>query len=97
MLSIVHNSFTPETEEVALLDVDLSNHLSLVLYNDDVNTFEFVIDCLVEICSHDFIQAEQCAHIVHYKGKCEVKVGAFEELEQQCRELLRRGLSATIE
>lgn len=69
---------------------------SLLLYNDDFNTFDYVIETLVEICGHDYVQAEQCAYIVHYKGKCDVKHGAYEKLEPVCKELLRRGLTAEI-
>lgn len=69
----------------------------LILHNDDVNTFDHVIESLVEICGHDEIQAEQCAWIVHYNGKCSVKRGTFDNLEPRCTALLDRGLSATIQ
>lgn len=69
----------------------------IVLYNDDVNTFDHVIDSLVEVCDHDPLQAEQCTLIIHYKGKCAVKKGSFEELKPRCTALLNRGLSAEIE
>ncbi|MBS1646245.1 MAG: ATP-dependent Clp protease adaptor ClpS [Bacteroidetes bacterium] len=68
----------------------------LVLYNDDVNTFDFVIETLVQVCQHQTLQAEQCAYIVHYKGKCEVKKGSLSELKPLCRALLDKGLSASI-
>jgi ATP-dependent Clp protease adaptor protein ClpS len=68
----------------------------IILFNDDVNTFDWVIDSLVEICDHDPLQAEQCAFLVHYKGKCGVKKGTYEELEPRCTNLLERGLSAEI-
>tara|TARA_R110002049_G_scaffold308233_1_gene511430 strand:+ start:1609 stop:1890 length:282 start_codon:yes stop_codon:yes gene_type:complete len=58
----------------------LDNSSEIVLYNDDVNTFDHVIDCLVNYCGHDLVQAEQCSHIVHYKGKCSVKRGPKEKL-----------------
>ncbi len=69
----------------------------IVLHNDDVNTFDHVIECLVEICQHDPIQAEQCATIVHYNGKCSVKRGTYDQLEPRCTALLQRGLSAEIQ
>jgi ATP-dependent Clp protease adaptor protein ClpS len=72
------------------------NVREIILHNDDVNTFDHVIDCLVEICGHDPIQAEQCAWIVHYNGKCSVKRGTYEELEPRCTALLERGLGAEI-
>jgi ATP-dependent Clp protease adaptor protein ClpS len=70
---------------------------ALILYNDDFNTFDFVISCLVKVCGHDFLQAEQCAHLVHYKGKCVVKNGTFKELKPLCESLLEKGLTAKIE
>ena len=69
----------------------------IILHNDDVNTFEHVIDCLVDVCGHDPIQAEQCAWIVHYNGKCSVKRGTFDQLEPRCTTLMQRGLSAVIQ
>ena len=69
----------------------------IVLHNDDVNTFDHVIDSLVDICGHEPIQAEQCAWIVHHNGKCSVKRGTFDQLEPRCTALLQRGLSAEIQ
>lgn len=67
-----------------------------MLHNDDVNTFDHVIDTLVRVCKHDQLQAEQCAILVHYKGKCTVKTGSYEELIPQCSALLDAGLSAEL-
>lgn len=75
----------------------LTKEYEIVLYNDDVNTFDFVIDALIDICDHDSIQAEQCTMLVHYKGKCAVKTGAYEDLEPYCTKLLEIGLSAEIQ
>ena len=72
-------------------------HLNeIVLFNDDVNTFDHVIESLVAICNHSHEQAEQCALLVHYKGKCTVKTGSYDELEPLCSRLLEAGLSAEI-
>ena len=68
----------------------------LVLFNDDYNTFDFVIETLVELCDHDAIQAEQCALMVHFKGKCGVKSGTFKELKPIQQEMLNRSLTASI-
>ena len=68
----------------------------IVLYNDEVNTFDHVIETLVYVCDHTPEQAEQCSIIVHYKGKCTVKTGAYKELEPRCSMLLEAGLSAEI-
>ena len=85
-----------KTEKSTVIIEELIDNKSLVLYNDDFNTFEFVIETLVDICGHSPIQAEQCACLVHYKGKCEIKQGTYEKLEPLCSELLRRGLTAEI-
>jgi ATP-dependent Clp protease adaptor protein ClpS len=68
----------------------------IVMYNDDVNTFDHVIDTLIRVCNHTPEQAEQCSLIVHYKGKCTVKTGPIKELTPQCLQLLDAGLSAEI-
>jgi len=68
----------------------------LILFNDDFNTFEFVIKTLIELCDHDEIQAEQCALITHYKGKCEIKSGTFTELKPINDEMLYRRLTVEI-
>ena len=68
----------------------------IVLYNDDVNTFDHVIDTLVKACKHTDEQAEQCALIVHYKGQCTIKTGVYEDLEAPCTLILDAGLSAEI-
>ncbi|REG99767.1 ATP-dependent Clp protease adaptor ClpS [Flavobacterium aquicola] len=68
----------------------------IIVYNDDVNTFDHVIDTLVRVCDHTLIQAEQCSLIVHFNGKCTVKTGEYEKLKIQCTGLLEAGLSAEI-
>lgn len=85
--------FQQEESDVLLME-DIENQL--VLFNDDVNTFQNVISWLVEICGHNPLQAEQCALIVHYKGKCTVKNGSYEELLPQASALLDRGLTVEI-
>ena len=69
----------------------------LVVHNDDFNTFEFVIQTLIEVCKHEPEQAEQCTLIIHYKGKCVVRSGDYSTLEPMYREILNRGITATIE
>ncbi len=75
----------------------LSEERELILHNDDVNTFDFVIDALIEVCSHEPLQAEQVALIAHYKGKCGALSGDYYKLKPPCEEMTRRGLSVTIE
>ena len=69
----------------------------LVLYNDDINTFDHVIACLVQICNHTQEQAQQCAMLVHYKGKCIVKSGEIAKLNGYCESLRQKGLKAKVE
>ncbi|RZJ35327.1 MAG: ATP-dependent Clp protease adaptor ClpS [Flavobacterium sp.] len=68
----------------------------IIIYNDDVNTFDHVIETLIRVCSHTAEQAEQCSLIIHYVGKCTVKTGSMRELRPQCTQLLDAGLSAEI-
>jgi ATP-dependent Clp protease adaptor protein ClpS len=74
-----------------------SESCSLILYNDNINTFDHVIKSLVEICGHDSVQAEQCALIVHLKGSCEVKFGQKEVLTAMSRSLNKKGLNSKVE
>ncbi|MCU0363000.1 MAG: ATP-dependent Clp protease adaptor ClpS [Bacteroidales bacterium] len=68
----------------------------LMLYNDDFNTFDHVIKSLVEVCGHDSIQAEQCALIVHFRGKCDIKRGSDNLLAAMCNSLILKGLSSEV-
>lgn len=69
----------------------------LIVWNDEVNTFEWVIETLEQVCGHTHEQAEQCAYIIHFKGKYAVKQGGYEELKPQCEAITDRGIGATIE
>ncbi len=75
---------------------DTNSHV-LLLFNDDVNTFDYVIESLIEVCNHTGIQAEQCAMIAHYKGKSEVKNGDYNTLKQMQSGLNKKGLVTIIE
>lgn len=83
-------------QEGLLLQEEELKQNEIVLFNDDVNTFDHVIDTLIYACDHVPEQAEQCAILVHYKGKCTVKTGSYDELEPRCSKLLQAGLSAEI-
>lgn len=87
----------PEVDIDTVIKQLLAPTQSIVLYNDDVNTFDHVIECLIRYCKHSLNQAEQCATIVHYNGKCAVKNGSYDELKPICEALLENGLSAKIE
>ena len=80
-----------------LVQDELIDKKDLIVYNDDYNTFDHVIDSLVKVCKHEAIQAEQCTWLIHHKGKCQVKRGEYETLEPLCTALLDRGISAEIE
>ena len=82
-------------EELNVLTVEKKQN-EIVLYNDDVNTFDHVIDTLINACEHTEEQAHQCSLIVHYKGKCTVKTGDYDDLLPRCSKLLSAGLSAEI-
>ncbi len=82
-----------EEDEVLLQENEVH---SLVVFNDEVNTFDFVIETLIEVCGHTPQQAEQCTLIIHFKGKCAVKHGSYDELAPMCNDILRRGITAKV-
>lgn len=92
----IWNSKTLEEQDTDVLE-EVKSENQLIVFNDDVNTFDHVIACLVKYCGHGFVQAEQCAYVIHYNGKCSVKGGSFEALKPICEALLDQGLSAIIE
>ena len=85
---------TDEQDDIAVVTEALR---SLIVWNDNVNTFDWVIESLIEICDHNPEQAEQCAMLIHHKGKYGVKNGDFDSLRPQCEALIDRGISATID
>ena len=96
-MATTKTSFETDNE----LDVDLlTDHedpCHLIVWNDDVNTFEWVIETLIEVCGHTPEQAEQCSYLIHYKGKCAVKHGEYDELKPMCDAITERGIGATVE
>lgn len=93
------NSISPDIRTHQQNEVLLDNEtgFQLVVWNDDVNTFEWVITALIEICQHTEEQAEQCALIIHMRGKYGVKQGDFDSLKPMCEAIIDRGINATIE
>ncbi|HYF31035.1 MAG TPA: ATP-dependent Clp protease adaptor ClpS [Chitinophagaceae bacterium] len=87
---------TVQDEEVEVLTAN-EEPCSLIVWNDEVNTFEWVIETLIEVCGHSNEQAEQCAMIIHTHGKYAVKHGAYDDLKPQCDAITERGIGATIE
>ena len=96
MARIPNDTKTITKENTGVL-TSLDETCNLVLWNDDVNTFDWVIETLMEVCGHSEEQAEQCAYIVHFKGKCAVKTGSYEELKPLCDKITERGIGATVE
>lgn len=82
-------------EEIEVLELRANEH-QIVLFNDDIHSFDYVIDSLVDVCEHTIEQAEQCTYLVHFKGKCTVKTGELKELKPRCTKLLELGLSAEL-
>ncbi len=91
----------PGTREESLADIDLltdtDEPYSLIVWNDEVNSFDWVIQTLMEVCKHTTEQAEQCAMIIHTQGKYGVKRGSYEDLKPMCDAITERGIGATIE
>ncbi|MEL6123776.1 MAG: ATP-dependent Clp protease adaptor ClpS [Bacteroidota bacterium] len=87
-----------DTDELTITDdVQVIDRSEMIVYNDDHNTFDWVIQCFIEVCGHTFEQSEQLSLIIHYKGKATVKTGPYDELKPLKDELVSRGLSAVIE
>jgi ATP-dependent Clp protease adaptor protein ClpS len=93
-----HTQSYPLLEEAEVLVEELIDieECELVVFNDDVNTFDHVIKTLIKVCQHTAEQAEQCALIIHYKGKCTVKKGSREKLKPMCQAILDAGIQAAI-
>ena len=88
--------YSVEEDQTDLL-VDDGNDCQLIVWNDEVNTFDWVIDTLIEVCGHTAQQAEQSAMIIHTKGKYAVKEGAYVTLKPMCDSITERGIGATVE
>jgi ATP-dependent Clp protease adaptor protein ClpS len=91
-----NDTSTKQWEEIDVL-TSVEEPCNLIVWNDEVNTFEWVIDTLMEICGHSHEQAEQCAYIIHFQGKYAVKNGSYDELKPKCDAITDRGIGATVE
>ena len=96
MANIKLNTLTDSRAETDVL-TSTEEFCSLIVWNDEVNTFEWVIETLIEVCGHSPEQAEQCSYFIHFKGKYAVKEGSYDELKPQCDAITERGIGATIE
>jgi len=83
-------------QEDVLIQEQVSKEHEIIVYNDDFNTFDHVIDTLIDACDHNPLQAEQCTLIIHYNGKCAVKTGEYKELKPRCSKILEAGINAEI-
>lgn len=90
-------SFDTDFELDTDVMTDHEDPCNLIVWNDEVNTFEWVIETLIEVCGHSPEQAEQCSYMIHYKGKYAVKNGQYEELKPMCDAITERGIGATVE
>lgn len=79
------------------VEVATQTPFQLTVWNDEVNTFEWVIETLVQVCQHSREQAEQCAYIIHFRGKYGVKQGDYDQLKPMCDAITERGIGATLE
>ena len=91
------SNFTSRPKKADSQDAEGKHFARLILHNDDINTFDYVMETLVEVCDHSFTQAEQCATITHYKGRCEVRSGPLQDMKELRYELISRGLKATVD
>ena len=96
MAFVQTDTSTKKWEEIDLL-TDSEEPCNLIVWNDEVNTFQWVIETLMEICGHSYEQAEQCAYIIHFQGKYAVKKGTYDELKPMCDAITDRSIGATVE
>ena len=91
------SNFTSRPQKLGSEETTSQNQATLVLHNDNINTFDYVMETLVEVCEHSMTQAEQCATITHYKGKCEVRSGTISEMKELRFKLISKGLKASVD
>src|SRR5215471_20844989 len=96
MKPISTNTKTITSEETDVI-TSVDEPCNLIVWNDNVNTFQWVIETLMDICGHSYEQAEQCSYIIHFQGKYAVKNGTYDDLKPQCDAITERGIGATIE
>ena len=94
---VVKEQMGTQTQELYETEVAVALENTIIVFNDDVNTFDHVIHSFVDILAHSPEQAEQCAWIIHTKGKCKVKQGEYDTLVPLCSAILDRGISAEIQ
>lgn len=96
-MSVSKNDIKTDSRQDTDLLTDHEEPCSLIVWNDNVNTFEWVIETLIEVCGHSYEQAEQCSYFIHYRGKYAVKQGSYDDLKPLCDAITERGINATVE
>jgi len=91
------SNFTSRPQKLGSEDTENQHQARLILHNDDINTFDYVMETLIDVCNHSMTQAEQCATITHYKGKCEVRTGTLKEMNELRYQLISHGLKASVD
>lgn len=89
-------NFQEKHKEQTLVKEKVQKEYEIVVFNDEVNTFDHVIETLIKTCDHSPIQAEQCTYIIHFNGKCTLKSGDYEDLRPRCENIIEAGISAEI-
>jgi ATP-dependent Clp protease adaptor protein ClpS len=89
-------SLKEQIKEDVVVKEKVTKEHEIIVYNDDINTFDHVIDTLIDTCDHNPLQAEQCTLIIHYNGKCAVKTGEYKDLKPRCTRILEAGINAEI-
>lgn len=96
-MGIYRNDTNTKKQEETEVFTSVEEPCHLIVWNDEVNTFEWVIETLMQVCGHSYEQAEQCSYFIHYKGKYAVKQGSYDELKPLCDAITERGIGATVE
>lgn len=96
-MGVYNNDINTNKQEETEVFTSIEDPCHLIVWNDEVNTFEWVIETLMEVCGHSYEQAEQCSYIIHFKGKYAVKQGSYDELKPLCDAITERGIGATVE
>ncbi|MES1197648.1 MAG: ATP-dependent Clp protease adaptor ClpS [Chitinophagaceae bacterium] len=96
-MSVLRNDNKTDSRQETDLLTSVEEPCSLIVWNDEVNTFEWVIETLIEVCGHSYEQAEQCSYFIHYRGKYAVKEGSYDDLKPLCDAITERGINATVE
>ena len=94
---MAEKKYFDKPDPIGVVKENLGSERFLVLHNDEVHTFDYVIEALINVCELEPVQAEQCTYLVHYKGKCDVKKGDFNFLKPYRLALIKKGLQATID